>query len=349
MVHDYLDFYEQAGIRCTVSPLFDDRYFDFHVLARSTGLKDILRHSGYYLARVMERIRYLFLSAQYDMAVFDKELLPYLPYGLELILRILQPKTIVLFDDATYVYYRHHPFPLIRFLCHRKLERVIRTCTHVIVWNEYLGNYARQFNPNVSVVNTGVDLRRYRVLKDYRVENSIKLRPTVIGWIGTPGSFPYVRILEGVFKELSNRYDVELHVISSQDYVSSNIKVVNKRWGLQTEIDDLLALDIGIMPLPDDEWTRGKCGAKAVQYMGVGTPAVCSYVGIAPQLIHDGVNGFLASNLQEWTDKLALLIENPTLRQEIGLRGRQTVENTYSLQAVAPRLISILQKVAEES
>jgi glycosyltransferase involved in cell wall biosynthesis len=346
MVYSYLEFYEQAGIQCTVSPLFDDRYFDWQILDHPTGLREIVRHSSYYLARVLERLRWVLASAQYDLVMFEKELIPYSPYGLEAVLQHRQSKTVALFDDATYTYYRDHPLFWVRLFCRHKIDQVMRHCAHVIVWNDYLANYARQLNPNVSVVNTGIDLRRYRV-KEYQGNGATSARPTSIGWIGTPNSFPYIRPLEDVFKELSSRYNIELHVISSQDYVSPNIRVVNKPWSIQTEVADLLSLDIGIMPLPDDEWTRGKSGAKAVQYMGVGVPAVCSAVGVATNLIQDGANGFLATSISQWTDRLALLIENPALRREIGLRGRQTVETTYSIQAVAPRLIGILQQVAE--
>ena len=348
MVHDYVEFYEQAGIACTVFPLFDDRYFNFQVLDKPTGLSEIMRHAGYYLSRVASRLGHLFSARRYDVVVFEKELVPYVPYGLEAILKLLQPKTVMLLDDATYIYYARHPSALVRLACRNKIERVMQACAHIIVWNEHLGEYARRFNPSVSVVNTGIDLRRYRVKETAR-DGMPDTSRAVIGWIGTPNSFPYVRTLESVFQTLARHYNVELHVISSQPYTSPHINVVNKTWSLQTEIEDLLALDIGIMPLPDDEWTRGKSGAKAVQYMATGVPTVCSAVGVAPHLIQDGINGLLASNAHEWESKLTFLIENPTLRREMGLRGRRTVEDTYCLQAVAPRLIRILYEAGQHS
>lgn len=344
MVYDYLEYYKQAGIECVVSPLFDDHYFDFGVVERPTGPAEIVGHSSYFVSRVLNRLRYVLTSSQYDLVAFEKELLPYFPYGFEVLLRRLQPKTIVLFDDATYVYYRQHPYRLVRFLCHQKIERIMRTTAHVIVWNQQLGRYAHQFNPNVSVVNSGIDLRRYRI-KNCQDGKGSGGQQTVIGWIGAPANFPYLHALEDAFRELSNSYDVEFRVISSQDYVSPNIRTVNTPWSIETEVDSLLSLDIGVMPLLDDDWTRGKSGAKAIQYMGVGVPVVSSAVGVAMDLIQDGVNGFLATSTQEWVDKLGRLIENPSLRREMGLQGRQTVETAYSIQAVAPRLIKILRQV----
>jgi glycosyltransferase involved in cell wall biosynthesis len=291
----------------------------------------------------MERLRALASARSYDLVVIEKELLPYFPYAVEGVLSRGFRRSVALYDDATHVYYRRHPNPVIRALCRGKIARVMRACSHVIVWNEYLRDYAAKYNPNVSVVNTAVDLRRYEV-KRYGQEGPG--RPVALGWIGTPNSYPYLRTLEGAFRELAARYDLELHVISSEPYDSPNIRVINKRWSIESEVDDLKAIDIGLMPLPDDEWTRGKSAAKAIQYMAVGVPAVCSPVGVNCQIIEDGVNGFLASSRDEWTAKLARLIENPALRREIGLKGRRTVEAGYCLDAVAPRLVSILRTVA---
>src|SRR5262249_47424521 len=159
-------------------------------------------------------------------------------------------------------------------------------------------------------------------------------RPIAIGWIGTPNSFPYIRLLEGVFGDLARRYDVELRVVSSQAYESPNIRVANAPWSLATEADALLAFDIGIMPLPETEWAAGKSGVKALQYMATGVPAVCSPVGVTKEIIRDGENGMLARDDGEWVTKLAALIEHRELRARIGLSGRRTVEARYAKEPV---------------
>ncbi len=343
LVYNYLEYYERAGLQCTVSPLFDDTYFTFGLLSRPTGFGDIFRHFGYFARRVAERLRALASARRCDLVVIEKELLPYFPYGAEAVLCRGVRKSVALYDDATHIYYRRHPNPVIRLLCRGKIAHVMRACSHVIVWNEYLRDYAVKHNPNVTVVNTAVDLRRYEVRR-YGEEGPGG--PVVLGWIGTPNSYPYLRTLEGAFRDLAAHYDLELHVISSEPYDSPNIRVINKRWSIESEVDDLKAIDIGLMPLPDDEWTRGKSAAKAIQYMAVGVPAVCSPVGVNRQLIEDGVNGFLASGRDEWSEKLARLIENPALRREIGLNGRRTVEAGYCLDAVAPRLVATLRMAA---
>ena len=344
MVFDYLSYFRQAGIEPVVSPLFDEQYhLGIGDMSAPTRWKQIWNHRTYYGRRVSERWVWIRRSAEFDVVVLEKEVFPYAPYGIERLLKSGQTKLVTLYDDAVHAYYARHPSRFVWALCYKKIERIVRLSDRIIVWNEYLGEYSRRINPNVSVVNTGIDLRRYCV-RSYTAHTP---KPVVIGWIGTPSSFPYLQKLENVFRELTNRYAVELRVVSSTDYLSPNIKVDNRRWSLETEVRDLCSFDIGIMPLPDDSWTRGKSGCKAVQYLGVGVPAVCSPVGMNNVIIQDGVNGFLANTSSDWIEKIAKLIENPDLRKQFGLAGRQVVESTYSIQAVAPRLIKILQDVAQ--
>jgi glycosyltransferase involved in cell wall biosynthesis len=344
MVHNMLDMYEQAGISCRVAPLFDDRYFDFQLLERPTNLRDILSHLGYFVARTLRRLSDVIMSSRYDLVVFEKELLPYVPFGLEQVLKLQGTRSVVLFDDATYSYYRDHSFAVVRTLCRNKIEQVMRCADHVIVWNQTLERYAQGLNQNVSAVNTAIDIARYRV-KNYRGSSDSDRLPIVIGWIGTPNSFPFIRSLEGVFGDLARRYDVELRVISSQPYASPNIRVVNHPWSLASEVDELLAFDIGIMPLPNTEWAAGKSGVKALQYMSVGVPAVCSPVGMNVDVILDGENGMLARDEPEWVTKLSALIEHRELRIRIGLNGRRTVESGYTKEAVAARLIQLFRQI----
>jgi len=343
MVHQYLEYFERAGLVCTVSPLFDDRYFTLRTTDKPPSMSEILRHGVYYFIRMIRRLQDLLKVTYYDLVVFDKELIPYLPYGLELLLAQRQPNCVALYDEATYLYYQHHPSPVIRVLTRGKIERILRTVKHVIVWNELLAQYVSQFNSRVSIVNPAIDLRRYRLAE--RRNSPLDGKPVVIGWIGTPNSFKYLRFLEPVFKILSERYPVELHVVSSMDYFSPYIRVVNKRWSLETEIEDLCQFDIGITPLGLDEWSRHKSGVKSVQYLGVGIPVVSTPGGINSVIVRDGYNGFLAITLDDWERALAKLIENPNLRHHLGQNGRQMAETIYNLEKVAERLIAIFQEV----
>jgi glycosyltransferase involved in cell wall biosynthesis len=311
-------------------------------LTRPASLREIVSHSAYFGRRVLERLGQVLRAGYFDLVVLEKELLPYFPFGLELLLRRYQPGLITLYDDAVYIGYQQHPWALIRLMCRHKIQRVMQISSRVIVWNQYLADYAARYNCNVTVVNSGVDLRRYRLKSERdRAESCV-----IIGWIGTPNSFPYLASLEEVFRDLARQHRIQLRVVSSADYQSSSVQVDNRSWSLKTEVDDLCTFDIGIMPLADDPWTRGKSAYKAVQYMAVGIPVVGSPVGAATDVIYDGVSGFLASTPEQWREKLEVLIENPELRRQQGLAGRERVEQTYSIQAVAPRLIEAMQSVA---
>ncbi|KKT72855.1 MAG: Glycosyltransferase [Microgenomates group bacterium GW2011_GWA2_44_7] len=124
--------------------------------------------------------------------------------------------------------------------------------------------------------------------------------------------------------------------------------IISKPWSMEEEIEDLKTFDIGIMPMPDNEWTRGKCGFKAILYMNMGIPCVCSPVGVNREIITDGVNGFLAGTDEEWIEKLSLLIENAELRKKLGMAGRKTVEEKYSVNINAPRCLEIFKRVYKE-
>ncbi len=190
-----MEFFQAAGIRATVVPLFDDHYFSFRVLTRPASLREIAGHSAYFGRRVFKRLGQAFKAGRFDLVVLEKELLPYFPFGLESLLRRNQPRLITLYDDAVYVGYQRHPWALIRLLCREKIQHVMQISSRVIVWNKYLADYAARFNPHVTIVNSGVDLRRYRLKSDReRAESCV-----IIGWIGTPNSFPYLASLKTCF------------------------------------------------------------------------------------------------------------------------------------------------------
>lgn len=222
-----------------------------------------------------------------------------------------------------------------------KIPAIIRISKHVITCNEYLERYVKRFNEQVTVIPTSVDTGKF-TLKDYNITK----KEVVIGWIGSHTTSVFLSDLSGAFSKLAKRYKFVLKIIGSQrrDYFP-DIDTVYSDWSLAREAFDFQDLDIGVYPLPDNEWVKGKTGFKTVQYMSVGVPCVVSKVGRNIDIVEDGVNGFLASSEDEWVDRLSLLIENPQLRQRIGFAGRKTVEEKFSLKANAPKILEIIQKV----
>lgn len=212
----------------------------------------------------------------------------------------------------------------------------------VIAGNSFLVSLASKYNKDVRLIPTSVNTDKFVPA----VNNLSGSRNLTIGWIGGPSTSGYLKPLANVLKTITQKYPVTLEIIGDARFSLNGINLNAQPWRYETEISRLQEFDIGIMPMPDNEWTRGKCGLKALQYMSVGIPAVCSAVGANLGIIKDGLNGFLAATEEEWLDKLSLLLENPDLRRRLGQAGRQEVEERYSLKANAPRLKRVIEEVA---
>ena len=173
--------------------------------------------------------------------------------------------------------------------------------------------------------------------------------PPVIGWTGSHSTLQHLDSLKVALQKLARREDFVLRVIGPGRYNLPGVRTESVTWRSSSEVADLRALDIGIMPLPDNPWTRGKCACKALQYMGLGIPTVCSPVGINSEIIEDGVNGLLADSTDEWIEKLTQLLRSADLRSHIGLAGRATVEAKFSARVQAPRVFEVLRTAAQSN
>ncbi|HVZ23082.1 MAG TPA: glycosyltransferase, partial [Vicinamibacterales bacterium] len=172
--------------------------------------------------------------------------------------------------------------------------------------------------------------------------------PLVIGWIGTPTTAPYLKSLEPVFERLASRHPFEVRVSGSGAPLTfAGVTTTNERWSLEREVELFNTCDVGVYPLNDDEWEKGKCGFKAIQFMACGVPVVAAAVGVNREIIQDGVNGFLASTERDWAQKIGRLLGDAELRQRLGAAGRRTIEEKYSLAVNAPRLAALLRDVVD--
>lgn len=245
------------------------------------------------------------------------------------------------FDDAIFVSYRSPSNGYLSYLKFAsKTKTICRMASHVMVGNPYLAEYARQVNDHVTVIPTTIDTRRYHVPPEKNSNG-----PLVIGWTGSHSTVQHLDTLRGALKKLAAQDKFCLRVIGTPVYDCPPIDVEAMRWRAKTEVDDLAPIDIGIMPLPEDKWSKGKCGAKALQFMGMGIPTVCSPVGVNSEIIQDDQNGFLASTEDEWVDKLSRLLRSAELRRRLGHAGRVTVEQKYSAVSQAPRVYEIFKSV----
>lgn len=245
------------------------------------------------------------------------------------------------FDDAVFVRYVSPANGYLSWLKFPgKTAAICRWARGVMAGNEYLAAYARRVNRHVTVVPTTIDTAKYRVTA--RAEAA----PPVIGWSGSYSTAQHLNTLTEILPELSRRESFRLRVIGAPSYRLPGVDLEALPWRSETEVADLDGIDVGLMPLPDDPWNRGKCGLKALQYMALGKPTVCSPVGVNVEIIEEGVNGFLAASATEWLDKLRSLLKSSDLRRRLGLAGRETVERRYSAAVWGPEVARLLNAVA---
>lgn len=334
----YLAFLEQQGFQVDVHSLMDDEYLTNLYAGRRVNRKRMLRT---FLSRALKLSR----SRSYDLLWIEKELMPYIPAGIENLLRSHRVPFIVDFDDAIFHGYDQHQSLLVRKLLGGKIKNIVKHSSIVIAGNPYLAeSLLKAGAPQVEILPSVVDLEKYK-MKDHTDGRSGV--PTV-GWIGTPMTARYLAIVEDAISDAAQKSPIKVLTIgiSNMDVPKMNVAVETTPWSERTEVASLLQVDIGIMPLTDDPWARGKSGLKLIQYMACGLPVIASPVGVNRDIVEHGVNGYLCRTQEEWTDAIVSLSTDRELRSRLGSAGRRKVEEKYSLRSAAPRLASILKSAA---
>ena len=324
---------KQSGVEITFAA-FEDRNLRDVLYARGQWWKKGIEISKAFIRRLST----VGQAKSYDLVYVFREAALFGPSIFERIVHLWRVPLVFDFDDAIFVRYRSPANGWLSLLKAPGKTRTICTlASHVMVGNNYLAEYARTFNQNVTVIPTTIDTNTYRV-------GSVRdTTSPVIGWTGSYSTVQHFDLLRPILSELARRERFRVRVIGPSDYKLDGVDVEVVPWRSNTETQDLAALDIGVMPLPDDLWSRGKCGCKALQYMGLGIPAVCSSVGMNTDLISDGENGFLANSAEEWIAKLTILLRSPELRRKLGMAGRKTVEQRFSATAQVPRVYEVFQ------
>lgn len=250
------------------------------------------------------------------------------------------------FDDAVFVAYKSPANGYLSYLKFpAKTKKICALAAHVTAGNPYLADYACAVNPNVTVIPTTIDVEKYQ--PHYRTAPPAV---PVIGWSGSFSTLQHLDTLREALQRLAREEDFTLRVVSSTDaYAMPGVRTEAIKWRSATEVEDLRPLDIGIMPLPEDAWSKGKCGLKALQFMALGVPTICSPVGVNTDIIQDNINGMLAATPDEWVTKLRQLLHASELRQRLGRAGRATVEEKYSAQAIAPKFYDVLESVSNRT
>lgn len=332
--------------------LLDEQGVVFHIEPfESTQLNEVRHRRGHFVAKawavarcILSRLKWLarFDRTQWDVVFLHRELLPAGPPILEWMLARTGVPIVYDFDDAIFlpnISDANRGFAWLKWS--QKVGTICRVSTHVTVGNEYLRQYAASFNPQATIVATTIDCDRY-VPKD----NIALHNPPVIGWTGSHTTIKYLQTLVPTLQQLRKSLDFRVKVVGVERFAIPGIDVESVPWTSGTEIADIGDCDVGVMPLPDDEWSRGKCGLKALQYMALGIPVVASAVGVNSTIIADGWNGFVAASQDEWIEKLVRLLTDAELRKRFADEGRKTVEARYSARVEAPRVMEILERAS---
>jgi len=275
----------------------------------------------------------------------EYELFPWLPAWAESWV-FRKTRVILDFDDAVFHRYDHHPSRWIRKTLGSKICMLIRKAFAVTACNRYLEEYARRCGAHRVVrYPSSVDLKRYTPRPVHKPQD-----PMVVGWLGSPSTSWYLMDLLDVLRELKNE-PIRWLFVGTDPRIQTHfagLPVEFVDWSLEEEVSLLHRMDVGIMPLPDTPWTRGKCGFKLIQYMAVGIPVIASPVGINVELAQPWKTGFLATSPKEWVDALRTLLHDPELRRSLGAEGRKLVEERFDLEKNAMRLAQTFLQWMEE-
>lgn len=328
----YLPHLEAAGWKVDVAPFFSDEYLQALYRGKPRTVEAV---RGYW-----HRLLSLFRANRYSVLWIEKEVFPFMPAFAERLLNLAGIRFVVDYDDAMFHRYDQHQSFLVRTLLGKKIDAVMRHATLVVAGNNYLANHARAAAARqVAIVPTVVDLNRYQVAP------ASKSHSPVIGWIGSPATSHYLSGIAPVCRTLCADTNAKFVAVGASKEGLNGVPIEVREWSEDSEVSSIQAFDIGIMPLTDSPWERGKCGYKLVQYMACGLPVVASPVGANREIVEHGVNGFIASTASEWEQALRMLLKNDSLRKSMGAKGRESIEAKYSLQVQAPRLQSLLREM----
>jgi glycosyltransferase involved in cell wall biosynthesis len=333
----YTPILEAHGIQCTVSPLFGDNYLDKRFNFNKVSALDVV-------AALINRLKILGEIERYDLIIIHCEVFPYLPAIFEKYISRQKIAYIYDYDDAIFHQYDQHPNKLIRRLLHDKIRQVISGAFGVIAGSEYLADYARKVNKNVVVLPTAIDLNRYSLPEEKRIPK----KNFTIGWIGSPSTAMYLQTIAPALRHFCQEHNAKLVLVGSGKIELPGIPLEIRSWSEQTEVEEMMQFDVGIMPLSDSPWERGKCAFKLIQYMSCGLPVIASPIGANCAVVEQGVNGFLANSTEDWVKALTALQGDLALRERMGKAGRLKVEAQYCIQVTAPRLVALLQSTVKE-
>src|SRR4051812_15725225 len=321
----FLPALERHGFSFDVRPLLSNDYVRSLYGGPKFGV-------GRLAMSYVRRLNALRRRMRYDLVWMEKEALPYLPAFTD-IARLQGLPYVVDYDDA---WFHRYDMTWAKPLLGRKIDRIMQVAHTVVAGNDYIARRAREAGAHrIEIVPSAIDLTRYADVQPWQSGGELN-----VGWIGIPLNAHYLSIVAPALRDVSG---MRLHVIGGEAPPAlEGINAVSFPWTEDSEVERIAAFDVGIMPLHDTPWERGKCAYKLLQVMAAGKPVIASPVGANRQVVEHGVNGFLAETADEWATALRALAADPEMRHRMGQAARSTVLKTYDTAVVAPRLAAIL-------
>lgn len=342
-IYQFIPFMEKEGIDYKIYSIISENATRKMIRSsRFRGLRKVVYYTQIIAERFMRGWKIIFLAGRFDVVFIQRATFV---FGMERLVRARNKNIIFDIDDSIYMPDTQENGFLgwaKKYSKKREVISVLRISKCVIAENEHIKNFVSKYCNKVCLITGPID-----TIKNYPGKIGLNTGEVTIGWIGSPSTAVYLKLLDNVFKELNANYRFKLRLIGSGAYRIEGVNVETVDWSEESEVSQLHKFDIGVMPMPDNEWTRGKVGCKMLQYMANGIPAVVSYTPTNAEIIEDGVNGFLASLHKEWVEKLSLLMRDGPLRIEIATAGRKSVEERFSLEEAARKCIEIIKEVSE--
>lgn len=332
----YFDYFESNGISVTVSPFMTRRFWNI-VYQKGFTLEKIFWTVTGYLRRLGDIARLPF----YDGVYIFLWVTPFGPPIFERIYAWVNRRIVYDIDDMVFLGHTSQANRGFSWLKGKnKMIFLMERARHVIVCTPRLNEFARQYNEAITDISSTINTESYLPLVDHEAKT-----PLVIGWSGSHSTSKYLRLLEDVLCELRGIYGTHVLVIGDPTFRFESFPSEAVPWRAETEVQDLRRIDIGVYPLPEEEWVYGKSGLKALQYMSLGIPTVATAIGANFRVIEDGVSGFLVRTEEEWMARLRDLIESVELRRRIGAAGRARVEEHYSVHANRDRYYGVVDQI----
>lgn len=315
---------ENSGIKLEINSLMTDKYLKYRFTGGAFPFLNLL-------FSYLQRIKKLTLNqGDYDLAIIHCDLFPFFPFFIEKL--FLPKKYLYDFDDSFHIKYKNNIF------LKNKISKVIKFAKGVTAGNNYLASYAKAINSNTINLPTAINTKTYFSKKKNKKKNSL----FTIGWIGSPSTQIYLSEVIRPISALAKEFDIAFSVIGGKAPSIPNVTINEIFWNKNTYLEELNKFDVGIMPLTNDEWTRGKCAFKLIQYMASGIPVVASNVGANKDLI-SSTRGFLVSSSSEWLKSFKEILQNKKRVEKMIFNSKEFIKSNYSTDVNLVKFVNIIK------